>query len=233
MYRYTERVSPYHPASTEELRRLAEAAAKGEAALEAKAALETSLAEKTAALDRATAAEAAAAARSAREASSFEQWRLRARSLLDEKDAEIDKLRKRFFGDGPGSESARGTTDAALEEATASVTEASSSGGGGVDGANGKLLANPPKMGLPDADITYLRSVVLKFLEAPDWSTQQQLLPVLAMLLRVSPAEFKRVNEARQDMEPTPLHMAEVAIAKQIPGVTNSITTTLGLGNFF
>ena len=53
------------------------------------------------------------------------------------------------------------------------------------------------------------------------------------MLLRVSPAEFKRVSEARRDMEPTPLHMAEVAIAKEIPGVANSISTSLGFGNFF
>ena len=50
---------------------------------------------------------------------------------------------------------------------------------------------------------------------------------------RVSPAEFKRVSEARRDMEPTPLHMAEVRLAKEIPGITNSITTSLGLGNFF
>jgi hypothetical protein len=49
----------------------------------------------------------------------------------------------------------------------------------------------------------------------------------------VSPAEFKRVSEARRDMEPTPLHMAEVRLAKEIPGITNSITTSLGLGNFF
>jgi hypothetical protein len=103
--------------------------------------------------------------------------------LLDEKDAEIDKLRKRFFGDGPGSEPASAATDAALAEIT-------TSGGGGdtADGSGGageaRLLADPPKMGLPDADINYLKSVVLKFLEAPDWSTQQQLLPVMAMLLR-------------------------------------------------
>ena len=58
-------------------------------------------------------------------------------------------------------------------------------------------------------------------------------MSVLAMLLRVSPAEFKRVSEARRDLEPTPLHMAEVAIAKEIPGVANSISTSLGFGNFF
>ena len=72
---------------------------------------------------------------------------------------------------------------------------------------------------------------MLKFLEAPDWDTQQQMIPVLGTLLRWDPSEFRRVHRAREAWEP-----ADVTIAKHLPelgGYGNSITSSLGLGNIF
>ena len=80
-------------------------------------------------------------------------------------------------------------------------------------------------------NLEHLKSVVLKFLEAPDWDTQQQMIPVLGTLLRWDPSDFRRVHRAREAWEP-----ADVTIAKHLPelgGYGNSITSSLGLGNIF
>ena len=49
----------------------------------------------------------------------------------------------------------------------------------GADQGADRVDAEGAASGTPDENLQHLKSVVLKFLEAPDWDTQQQMIPVL------------------------------------------------------
>ena len=199
---------------SETLERLRAAAEREETTEKAREAAENRAAAAEEASEKAR-KEASAAKAAAEEAeAAFERRRERALALVRLKDDELDALRRRLRGgaDERASSAERGSDQ-------------------GADQGADRVDAEGAASGTPDENLEHLKSVVLKFLEAPDWDTQQQMIPVLGTLLRWDPSDFRRVHRAREAWEP-----ADVTIAKHLPelgGYGNSITSSLGLGNIF
>ncbi len=72
---------------------------------------------------------------------------------------------------------------------------ASSAGGSAAGGAAAGWTAE---------EVEYLKAIVAKFVGTRDWATQERLLPVLAALLRFTPAEAARLVKARAAAAPPP-----------------------------
>ncbi len=194
---------------TDELREMREAARKGEEAEAKTAGLEAALRD---AVDSSREARVAAHRSSEalrRERSEFDLWRERARSLMEEKDRELDALRRRLFG-GDGH---RGDDGPSL------ATTSSETNGNGASAMSAE-------------DFEHFKGAMLRFLLAEDYATQQAMMPVLAALLRFHEDEAAKVGAAREKWEPV-----DVTIGKQLPEsfeqAANSLTDTLGLGKLF
>ena len=194
---------------TDELRQMREAQRRGEEAEAKTAGLEAALrdAVDSARDARVSAHDSSEALR--RERSEFELWRERARGLMEEKDREVDALRRRLFGgDGDGS-----MIESRLE-------------------SNGSETNGTPPRAMSAEDFEHFKGAMLRFLLAEDYATQQAMMPVLAALLRFEEDEAAKVTAARERWEPV-----DVAIGKQLPEsfeqAANSLTDTLGLGKLF
>ena len=199
---------------TDELREMREAAKKGAEAEAKTAGLEAALRD---AVDSARDARVAAHDSSEalrRERSEFDLWRERARGLMEEKDRELDALRRRVFG-GDGHRD----DDAPSLATTSSET-------------NGATAVSSGHRAMSAEDFEHFKGAMLRFLLAEDYATQQAMMPVLAALLRFHGDEAAKVSAAREKWEPV-----DVAIGKQLPEsfeqAANSLTDTLGLGKLF
>ena len=193
--------------SAADVERLAKLASDGERARAVCAALEADLARSKEAAAKAKASLADATSALKAERDDGERTRERARALLEEKDVEIDALRRKLRGggeesDATGDDAAPGGRSARAVSATATT--------------------------LSPEDFLYLRSVVLKFVETPSWDAQQSLLPVLAAVMKLAPDENRRMLASRAANEPT-----EVYVARAAPETANSLSEMMGLGKFF
>ena len=189
---------------TDELRDMRAAARRGEEAEAKCAGLEAALkdaddAAKNAQVDAHTSAEALR-----RERSEFELWRTRARGLMEEKDRELDTLRRRLFGgDGAAPEVSRpgGTSTAPIHVMSAE-------------------------------DFAHFKGAMLRFLLAEDWAAQQAMMPVLAALLRLDEDEGVKLAAAREKWEPVDVTLGK-QLPESFEQAANSLTDTLGLGKMF
>ena len=189
---------------TDELRDMRAAARRGEEAEAKCAGLEAALkdaddAAKNAQVDAHTSAEALR-----RERSEFELWRTRARGLMEEKDRELDTLRRRLFGgDGAAPEVSRpgGTSTAPIHVMSAE-------------------------------DFAHFKGAMLRFLLAEDWAAQQAMMPVLAALLRLDEDEGVKLAAAREKWEPMDVTLGK-QLPESFEQAANSLTDTLGLGKMF
>jgi hypothetical protein len=228
---------------TAELSRLRASAAKGAEAERRVAGLERRLeeADANAADARRRAKEAEDTA--ARNADDFAAWRERARAMMVDKDAELERARATGGArGGAGGTGGTGGTGAAAGNGRAfdASGRGSNANGPAAPGASssrrgvvGSVTDGSPS---PEA-LSYLRSVTLKFVEAPDWETQQRLLPVLGALLGWDAGEARRVAKAREAWEPPDVTLAKMAPempdGATVAGYGNAVTSTLGLGNLF
>ena len=189
---------------TDELRDMRAAARRGEEAEAKCAGLEAALkdaddAAKNAQVDAHTSAEALR-----RERSEFELWRTRARGLMEEKDRELDTLRRRLFGgDGAAPEVSRpgGTSTAPIHVMSAE-------------------------------DFAHFKGAMLRFLLAEDWAAQQAMMPVLAALLRLDEDEGVKLAAAREKWEPMDVTLGK-QLPESFEQAANSLTDTFGLGKMF
>ena len=189
---------------TDELRDMRAAARRGEEAEAKCAGLEAALkdaddAAKNAQVDAHTSAEALR-----RERSEFELWRTRARGLMEEKDRELDTLRRRLFGgDGAAPEVSRpgGTSTAPIHVMSAE-------------------------------DFAHFKGAMLRFLLAEDWAAQQAMMPVLAALLRLDEDEGVKLAAAREKWEPVDVTLGK-QLPESFEQAANSLTDTFGLGKMF
>ena len=133
---------------------------------------------------------------------------------MEEKDRELDALRRRVFG-GDGHRD----DDAPSLATTSSET-------------NGATAVSSGHRAMSAEDFEHFKGAMLRFLLAEDYATQQAMMPVLAALLRFHDYEAAKVSAAREKWEPV-----DVAIGKQLPEsfeqAANSLTDTLGLGKLF
>ena len=188
---------------TDELRQMREAATKGEAAEAKTAGLEAALRDAVESLRDARVAAHDSSEALRRERSEFDLWRERARGLMEEKDAELDALRRRLFG-GDGHH---------LE--TASFRE-----------TNGTTHA------MSAEDFEHFKGAMLRFLLAEDYATQQAMMPVLAALLRFDEDEAVKVGASREKWEPVDVTIGK-QLPESFEQAANSLTDTLGLGKLF
>ena len=188
---------------TDELRQMREAATKGEAAEAKTASLEAALRDAVESLRDARVAAHDSSEALRRERSEFDLWRERARGLMEEKDAELDALRRRLFG-GDGHH---------LE--TASFRE-----------TNGTTHA------MSAEDFEHFKGAMLRFLLAEDYATQQAMMPVLAALLRFDEDEAVKVGASREKWEPVDVTIGK-QLPESFEQAANSLTDTLGLGKLF
>jgi hypothetical protein len=193
--------------SAADVERLAKLASDGERARAVCAALEADLARSKEAAAKAKASLADATSALKAERDDGERTRERARALLEEKDVEIDALRRKLRGGG--------------EESDATGDDA-------APGGRSARAASATATTLSPEDFLYLRSVVLKFVETPSWDAQQSLLPVLAAVMKLAPDENRRMLASRAANEPT-----EVYVARAAPETANSLSEMMGLGKFF
>ena len=188
---------------TDELRQMREAATKGEAAEAKTAGLEAALRDAVESLRDARVAAHDSSEALRRERSEFDLWRERARGLMEEKDAELDALRRRLFG-GDGNH---------LE--TSSFRE-----------TNGTTHA------MSAEDFEHFKGAMLRFLLAEDYATQQAMMPVLAALLRFDEDEAVKVGASREKWEPVDVTIGK-QLPESFEQAANSLTDTLGLGKLF
>ena len=188
---------------TDELRQMREAATKGEAAEAKTAGLEAALRDAVESLRDARVAAHDSSEALRRERSEFDLWRERARGLMEEKDAELDALRRRLFG-GDGHH---------LE--TSSFRE-----------TNGTTHA------MSAEDFEHFKGAMLRFLLAEDYATQQAMMPVLAALLRFDEDEAVKVGASREKWEPVDVTIGK-QLPESFEQAANSLTDTLGLGKLF
>jgi len=188
---------------TDELRQMREAATKGEAAEAKTASLEAALRDAVESLRDARVAAHDSSEALRRERGEFDLWRERARGLMEEKDAELDALRRRLFG-GDGHH---------LE--TASFRE--------TNGTTHSMSAE---------DFEHFKGAMLRFLLAEDYATQQAMMPVLAALLRFDEDEAVKVGASREKWEPVDVTIGK-QLPESFEQAANSLTDTLGLGKLF
>jgi hypothetical protein len=190
---------------TDELRQMREAKRRGEEAEAKTAGLEAALrdAVDSARDARVSAHDSSEALR--RERSEFELWRERARGLMEEKDREVDALRRRLFGgDGHGRLETNGS---------------------------GETNGTPPRA-MSAEDFEHFKGAMLRFLLAEDYATQQAMMPVLAALLRFDEDEAAKVTAARERWEPVEVAIGK-QLPESFEQAANSLTDTLGLGKLF
>ncbi len=223
---------------TAELSRLRASAMRGAEAERRVAGLERRLeeAEANAADARRRAKEAEDTA--ARNADDFAAWRERARAMMVDKDAELE--RARATGGARGGAGGMGAKEAGDGRAFDASGRGANANGPAAAGASSSRrgVVGSVTDGSPSLEtLSYLRSVTLKFVEAPDWETQQRLLPVLGALLGWDAGEARRVAKAREAWEPPDVTLAKMAPempdGATVAGYGNAVTSTLGLGNLF
>ena len=226
---------------TAELSRLRASAMRGAEAERRVAGLERRLeeAEVNAADARRRAKEAEDTA--ARNADDFAAWRERARAMMVDKDAELERTRAtggaRGGAGGTGERGAKEAGDGRAFDASGRGANANGPAAPGASASRRGVVGSVTD-GSPSLEtLSYLRSVTLKFVEAPDWETQQRLLPVLGALLGWDAGEARRVAKAREAWEPPDVTLAKMAPempdGATVAGYGNAVTSTLGLGNLF
>ena len=184
----------------------------------------------------------------ARNADDFAAWRERARAMMVDKDAELERARAtggarggaRGGAGGMGGAGERGAKEAGDGRAFDASGRGANANGPAAPGASSsrRWVVGSVTDGSPSPEtLSYLRSVTLKFVEAPDWETQQRLLPVLGALLGWDAGEARRVEKAREAWEPPDVTLAKMAPempdGATVAGYGNAVTSTLGLGNLF
>ena len=131
---------------------------------------------------------------------SMDSYRAKARAMMEEKDRELDKLRRKVeeleYSSAPSI-----TPEPVAVPAPAPVAAPEPE----------PVFVPPPPPFNADADakMTYLKNVVIKLLCTDDWEQQDALVPILGAMLEFTNDDSRSIKEKRAEIAPLVVKIEE------------------------